>query len=98
LEEFDMLRAFTLTTILAMALVVPALAESKSEMAPAGATAPAARGNLFTETQARAHLSHLGYADISGLTKDENGVWRGTATKDGKSLTVAVDVKGAVVN
>jgi hypothetical protein len=37
----------------------------------------------------------LGYTNVSGLTKDENGVWHGSATKDGKTLTVAVDVKGA---
>jgi putative membrane protein len=54
------------------------------------------KGNLFTEQQARQHLSHLGYTGISNLTKDENGVWRGSATKDGNTRTVAVDVKGAV--
>jgi hypothetical protein len=32
---------------------------------------------------------------VSGLTKDENGVWHGSATKDGNTRTVAVDVKGA---
>jgi hypothetical protein len=93
-----MIRALTLATVAAMALVVPALAESTSEKAPAATTAPAVRRNLFTETQARAHLSHLGYTGVSGLTKDENGMWRGSATKDGKSMTVAVDVKGVVVN
>ena len=59
---------------------------------------PAVRGNLFTEQQARAHLTHLGYTNVSELAKDENGVWRGSATKDGKTLSVAVDVKGTVAN
>jgi hypothetical protein len=56
----------------------------------------AARGNLFTEKQARNHLSRLGYTNISELTKDANGAWRGSANKNGKSMTVAIDVKGTV--
>lgn len=83
-----MIRTLSLAAVIAVALALPALAETAT---------PAAHG-LFTETQARTHLSHLGYADISGLTKDENGVWRGSATKDGKPLTVAVDIKGVAKN
>ncbi len=78
-----MIRTLLLTAALAAPLALPALAET-----------PVARGSLFTEQQARAHLYHLGYTGISGLTKDENGVWHGSASKDGKTLTVAVDVKG----
>ena len=59
-------------------------------------TGTAAKGNLFTEKQARTHLLRLGYAEVSGLTKDENGVWHGTASKDGQQRNVAVDVKGGV--
>lgn len=58
--------------------------------------AHAARGNLFTEEQARSHLSHLGYTNISELTKDESGAWRGSAKKDGKTVMVGIDVKGTV--
>jgi hypothetical protein len=50
--------------------------------------------NLFTQDQARQHLMHLGYTNISGLEKDADGKWIGTATKDGKTVAVAVDVKG----
>jgi hypothetical protein len=53
--------------------------------------------SLFTETQARQHLMHLGYTNVSELSKDENGKWIGTATnKDGKTRAVAVDVKRPV--
>ncbi|MFA5900971.1 MAG: hypothetical protein WC829_17875 [Hyphomicrobium sp.] len=55
-----------------------------------------ARGNLFTEQQARMHLARLGYVNISELTKGENGGWRGSAVKDGKKMMVGVDVKGNV--
>jgi hypothetical protein len=30
------------------------------------------------------------------MMKNENGAWVGSATKDGKTVTVAVDVKGKV--
>ena len=90
-----MIRTIAITAALAISLVaLPALAETPATGTSTQATAP--KGNLFTEQQAREHLSHLGYTGISDLTKDENGVWRGSATKDGNTRTVAVDVKGAV--
>ena len=93
-----MIRVLSIAAALAAALALPAFAETATKT-PAGATeaGPAARA-LFTEEQARTHLLRLGYADVSVLTKDENGVWHGTATKDGKQLNVAVDVKGAVAS
>jgi hypothetical protein len=93
-----MIRSLALAAIVATVLAVPALAESADTPAPAQSAEvkPAVRGNLFTQQQAREHLLHLGYTDVSELAKDENGVWRGSATKDGKTLSVAVDVKGAV--
>ena len=42
--------------------------------------------------------SAAGFSDVSGLTKDDKGIWRGTATKDGKSVKVALDYKGNVVS
>jgi hypothetical protein len=91
-----MVRTIAIAAALATSLVaLPALAETPATSASTEATT-AVKGNLFTEQQARQHLSHLGYTGISNLTKDENGVWRGSATKDGNTRTVAVDVKGAV--
>jgi hypothetical protein len=82
-----MIRTLSIAAALATALVaLPALATESG---------PAAKGSLFNEKQARTHLLHLGYTDVSGLTKDENGVWHGSATKDGNARTVAVDIKGA---
>ncbi len=86
------------TAALTACLALPALAETPAANATAPAAGTATQGNLFTEKQARAHLLHLGYADVSNLTKDENGVWHGTATKGGEQRSVAVDVKGAVKN
>jgi len=49
--------------------------------------------NSFTEDQARQHLLHLGYTNISDLQKDQTGKWVGTASKDGKTVPVAVSAK-----
>jgi putative membrane protein len=43
------------------------------------------------------HLSHGGYTNVSGMTKDDKGVWHGQATnKGGKSVAVTVDYQGSV--
>jgi putative membrane protein len=57
---------------------------------------PSRGANSFTEGEARAHIEHSGFSDVSALTKDPDGVWRGTAMKDGHSVSVAVDFKGNV--
>jgi putative membrane protein len=81
-----MIRSLTLAAALAVGMSASAFA--------AEANGPATQ-NLFTEAQAREHLQHLGYTNVSGLTKDEDGRWTGTAkTKDGETRSVAVDVKG----
>jgi len=60
--------------------------------------APAAGANSFTEDQARDRIQNAGYADVSALTKDDNGVWRGQAKKGGASVAVALDYKGNVTS
>ena len=52
--------------------------------------------NSFTEAQARKHIAKSGYANVSRLTKGKDGVWRGTAQKDGRTVKVALDFKGNV--
>jgi hypothetical protein len=52
--------------------------------------------NSFTEKQAREHIANSGYASVSALKKDKDGIWRGTATKDGQKVHVALDFKGNV--
>ena len=39
-----------------------------------------------------------GLSPSSALAKDEKGIWRGTAQKDGTTVNVAVDFKGNVVS
>ena len=59
--------------------------------------APVAGANSFTEGQAKSRIESNGYANVSELRKDEQGVWRGKAMKDGKSVNVSLDFQGNVV-
>jgi hypothetical protein len=60
-------------------------------------TAPVAGHNSFTEAQAKERIEKAGYSNVTGLKLDDKGIWRSTATKDGKSVTVALDYQGNVV-
>ncbi len=60
-------------------------------------TAMAAKGrNSFTQSQAQGRIAKAGYTDVSKLAKNPNGVWQGTAMKDGAKVNVALDYKGNV--
>jgi hypothetical protein len=58
----------------------------------------AAASNSFTESEARGHIEHAGYSDVTGLAKTSDGLWIGQAKKGGKTVNVAVDFKGAVTS
>ena len=74
-----MTRATLLAAALAVGIALPAYAA----------------GPTFTQDQARLHLMHLGYSNVSELQKDTHGNWAGTAVnKDGKTVPVAVGLKG----
>jgi opacity protein-like surface antigen len=60
--------------------------------------APASGANSFTEGQAKARIEARGYANVTGLSKDDKGLWHGKAMKDGKSTNVALDYQGNVVS
>ena len=57
---------------------------------------PASGSNSFTEAQARSRIEAKGYTQVSGLTLDPQGVWRGTGMKDNAKRDVAVDYQGNV--
>lgn len=52
--------------------------------------------NSFTHAQAREHIAKSGFTNVSALTKDKLGVWRGTARKGGETVHVGLDFKGNV--
>ncbi|MDP1875063.1 hypothetical protein [Phenylobacterium sp.] len=59
-----------------------------------GAQTPGA--NSFTEGQARSAIESAGYAQVGPLTQNEQGIWQGTAQRDGAEVQVSVDYRGAV--
>lgn len=106
------LKAFaqqTLPTLKMHQEMVEKIASGKTDDTTTTSTAPAATGtdqnasapvpgaNSFTETQAKSRIQDAGFSNVSALTKDDQGIWRGTAEKDGKQVAVALDFKGNVV-
>jgi hypothetical protein len=89
-----------------LVLAVPATAQPANRNAdtpavnrpnsPPNPGAPAAGANSFTEGQAKSRIENRGFGNVSALRKDDNGVWRGKAMKDGKSVNVSVDFQGNV--
>jgi opacity protein-like surface antigen len=63
---------------------------------PPNPGAPVSGANSFTEGQAKSRIESNGFANVSELRKDDQGVWRGKATKDGKGVAVSLDFQGNV--
>jgi negative regulator of sigma E activity len=59
--------------------------------------APAVGANSFTEAQAKSRIEKAGYANVSGLVKDKDGIWRGRANNGSATVPVALDYQGNVV-
>jgi opacity protein-like surface antigen len=57
---------------------------------------PVAGANSFTEGQAKSKIEEAGYTNVTSLKKDDNGVWRGKASKGGASTAVSLDFQGNV--
>lgn len=61
----------------------------------ANANQPAKGANSFTEAEARRRIEAAGLSNVTGLTKDADGIWRGKAQqKAGGSVDVWLDYKG----
>ena len=73
----------------------PSTATTKSPAPAAGTLVPGA--NSFTEAQAKERIMKAGYTSVVGLKKDDQGIWHGTGTKNGKTNTVGLDFKGNIV-
>ncbi|WP_342249700.1 hypothetical protein [Sphingomonas sp. OTU376] len=63
------------------------------------AVARPARGHSsFTQSQARGRIAKAGFTKISGLRKNNDGVWQGRAMKHRRPVTVMLDFKGNVTS
>lgn len=52
--------------------------------------------NSFTEGQARSRIEAQGFTNVTDLRKDDQGIWRGQAMRNGASVGVAIDYRGNV--
>jgi hypothetical protein len=78
---------------LALALGAPvALAQATTTETKA----PEAGANSFTEAQAKDHIEKAGFTQVSGLRKDDQGIWRATAKKGAAQVNVSLDFRGNV--
>jgi len=90
-------------TVPAPATTTPPASNSAPQaltVAPADAktsAAPVPGANSFTEAQARSRVESRGFTNVTSLMKDEQSIWRGRATKDGREVAIAVDYQGNVV-
>lgn len=77
----------------------PAATPPAATAAPSttNAVAPYEGANSFTEAQAQKRITEAGFSDVTDLSKDAKGIWRGSAMKNGTKVTVALDFKGNVV-
>ena len=78
------------------AVVAPNPAVPAADNAAAAPPVPGA--NSFTEGQARSRIESMGFTNVIDLKLDDQSIWRGRATKDGKQVNVALDFKGNVVS
>ena len=62
----------------------------------ANAVMPAKGANSFTMGEAQGRIEKSGFTNVSALTKDQDGVWHGTAQRNGASTPVWLDYKGNV--
>ena len=52
--------------------------------------------NSFTEGEARSRLQSAGLSNVEDLKKDNTGIWRGKATRNGATVSVGLDYKGSI--
>jgi hypothetical protein len=60
------------------------------------ASRPVAGANSFTEGEAKSRIEARGFANVSELKKDDQGIWRGKAQQNGRNVDVALDFQGNV--
>ena len=89
-----MRRKLSLIVLTAAAFSAPAFA-AETAVAPAAdansvAVEDAALSASANAEQARKLLQAQGYTNVSDLNRDASGRWTGTASKDGKTIFVAI--------
>jgi hypothetical protein len=68
----------------------------KRARSPETTGAVEAGANSFTEGQSRSRMEAHGFTKIQGLAKDDQGIWRGRAMQNGRSVEVMLDYRGNI--
>ncbi|QEL26005.1 PepSY domain-containing protein [Bosea sp. F3-2] len=96
------MKKLLIASLIATATTFGALAQTAttspvpSPKGDADKNAPLPGANSFTEGQAKSRLEANGYSQVGPLTKDADGVWKGSATHGGTKLNVTVDYRGNI--
>lgn len=91
--------AFSATSVIAQTTTANPDGETPAVATPSdqNPTAPVEGANSFTEAQAKTRIVEAGYTEVTELKLDDQGVWQGKATKDGKPVVVTLDYQGNIV-
>ena len=91
------MRLLTLLAALTIS-TAPVFAQTPAVKSPntTNPAAPVPGANSFTEGQAKSKIESQGFTNVSGLRKDDNGIWTGTASKGGNKVNVRLDFQGNV--
>jgi len=71
-------------------------ATMRSDNTARSVEAPVPGANSFTEGQARSRIEGAGYSNLTGLKKDDQGIWRAQASRGGQTTGVSLDYQGNV--
>lgn len=87
-----MIRTVSIAALVAAGFALPAIAAETSGNTNANYTGIHAQElkNQYDAKQAHNILASRGFVNISGLDRDDDGRWTGIATKDGKTIFVAI--------
>jgi hypothetical protein len=72
-------------------------ASASPESAPPASPESLESAPMLTEDQAKAKLESEGFMDVSGLRKDEMGLWTASAMKEGKPVQLSLDDQGHIM-
>ncbi len=82
----------------ALALGSTSLAIAQTSPPTMDKSAPVAGANSFTEDQAKDRMEKAGFTQVTGLRKDDQGVWRASTKQGDKQVNVSLDFRGNVVS
>jgi putative membrane protein len=96
--DTTMAPAATSPAVTAPAANAPAATTPATTDTAAAAGPPFPGANSFTEGQARSRIENAGFTNVNGLKKDDQGIWRGQASKNNATTSVSLDFKGNVTS